>query len=155
LGNQGAGGEYRDARAVGSLVLVQEETPLTTEQRLEFGITLRQLRVLSDLRQQETADRAGITRPMLSAYERGRVTPEMETMEKLLQAMGWSWATFEAVRGMTRAIRAGRLEAGDLRSQSSLQGVLLAIQAWLEDVRAEAVSDADGTPSAPSGSATP
>ena len=40
------------------------------------------------MKQHQVAERAGIARPTLSAYERGRVRPSLETLERILSAMG-------------------------------------------------------------------
>lgn len=60
-----------------------------------FGLALRFLRQVQGRDQKEVAEQAGVTRPMLSAYERGRVTPEVETLRKVLQALGVGFGAFE------------------------------------------------------------
>ena len=49
---------------------------------------LRWLRNRRGLQQKEIAEAAGITRGMLSAYENGKQNPSLETLDKLLQALG-------------------------------------------------------------------
>jgi transcriptional regulator with XRE-family HTH domain len=61
---------------------VSQSTNLTV-----FGRALRQIRVDRGLLQQELADKAGITRPTLSAYERGRAEPKLQTLLRLLRAI--------------------------------------------------------------------
>ena len=53
----------------------------------DLGPALRWLRKRRRLRQADLAEAAGITRPMLSAYERGKVQPTIESLERLLMAL--------------------------------------------------------------------
>jgi transcriptional regulator with XRE-family HTH domain len=53
-----------------------------------LGRALRWLREERRLRQYQVADAAGITKAMLSSYETGRQKPSLETLEKLLVALG-------------------------------------------------------------------
>jgi transcriptional regulator with XRE-family HTH domain len=52
-----------------------------------LGKALRWLREKAGLRQYETATRAGITKAMLSAYETGKQSPSLESLEKVLDAL--------------------------------------------------------------------
>ena len=54
------------------------------------GPALRQLRAARDLKQAEVAEAAGITPPMLSAYETGKQRPSFATLDKVLEAMSYS-----------------------------------------------------------------
>lgn len=49
---------------------------------------LRWLREGRRLRQYQVAEAAGITKAMLSAYETGKQKPSLETLEKILAALG-------------------------------------------------------------------
>lgn len=53
-----------------------------------LGRALRWLREKAGLRQYETATAAGITKAMLSAYETGKQNPSLESLEKVLDALG-------------------------------------------------------------------
>ena len=53
-----------------------------------LGPALRWLRQRRAMKQHEVADAAGITRPMLSAYERGKVHPTLDTLDTILDALG-------------------------------------------------------------------
>lgn len=53
-----------------------------------LGKALRWLREKAGLRQYETAKAAGITKAMLSAYETGKQSPSLESLEKVLDALG-------------------------------------------------------------------
>jgi len=52
-----------------------------------LGKALRWLREKAGLRQYETAIEAGITKAMLSAYETGKQSPSLESLEKVLDAL--------------------------------------------------------------------
>ena len=60
-----------------------------------LGPTLRRLRRLRGMSQRDVAQASGITRPMLSGYERGRTLPSVETLDRLLAALGASLAELE------------------------------------------------------------
>lgn len=54
----------------------------------DLGKALRWLRTRQDRKQYEIAETAGITKAMLSAYETGKQNPSIETLEKILDALG-------------------------------------------------------------------
>lgn len=54
----------------------------------ELGKALRWLREKAGQRQYETAIAAGITKAMLSAYETGKQRPSLDSLEKVLEALG-------------------------------------------------------------------
>lgn len=60
-----------------------------------LGPTLRRLRRLRGLSQREVAREAGVTRPMISAYERERTLPSVETLDRLLATLGASLEELE------------------------------------------------------------
>lgn len=53
-----------------------------------LGRSLRWLRDRQGKRQYQVADTAGITKAMLSAYETGKQKPSLDTLEKILEALG-------------------------------------------------------------------
>ena len=53
-----------------------------------LGRALRWLRERQAKRQYQVADAAGITKAMLSAYETGKQKPSLDTLEKILLALG-------------------------------------------------------------------
>lgn len=55
---------------------------------MEFGSLLRRLRLAAGLTQSDLADRSGIARPNVAAYEAGRREPKWSTAERLLAAVG-------------------------------------------------------------------
>ncbi|MCB1034606.1 MAG: helix-turn-helix transcriptional regulator [Acidobacteria bacterium] len=53
-----------------------------------LGRALRWLRERHGIRQYELARQAGVTKAMLSAYETGRQRPTLDSLEKLMAALG-------------------------------------------------------------------
>jgi len=53
-----------------------------------LGPALRRLRMARGLRQYEAAEKAGVTKAMLSAYETGKRRPSLKTLDRLLDAIG-------------------------------------------------------------------
>ncbi len=53
-----------------------------------LGRSLRWLRDRQGKRQYQVADLAGVTKAMLSAYETGKQKPSLDTLEKILEALG-------------------------------------------------------------------
>lgn len=53
-----------------------------------LGPVLRELRIECGLTQAQLADRAGVSKSMLSLYERGKQRPHLDTLERLLDALG-------------------------------------------------------------------
>ena len=70
-----------------------------------LGPALRRLRQVRDLRQHELAEAAGVTKSMVSAYERGRRRPSLPTLVQLLNAVG---ADFAVLRRAFREARRSR-----------------------------------------------
>lgn len=68
---------------------VSSPAPSHSSQFLQdLGRALRWLRERQSKKQYLVADSAGVTKGMLSAYETGRQRPSLDTLEKLLSALG-------------------------------------------------------------------
>lgn len=65
-------------------------------------------REAAGLSKAELAQRAGTSRPTLSAYEHGRVSPTLDTVERILAAAGCRLATTPALRWHEVDIGRGR-----------------------------------------------
>jgi len=59
----------------------------------QIGPAIRLLRKYRLLKQNEMARRAGITRAMASAYERGKRLPSLRTLVAVLNALGADFGT--------------------------------------------------------------
>ena len=68
------------ALLIGGMPLTKRET--------KAGIFLRQRRLANQLDQKTLAEKAGTSPSQISRIERGAISPSVETLEKLLRAMG-------------------------------------------------------------------
>jgi transcriptional regulator with XRE-family HTH domain len=76
------------------------------------SVLLSEARELAGLSKAALAERAGTSRPTLSAYEHGRVSPTLETAERILAATGHRlaiasiprWREVDVGRGRTAAV---------------------------------------------------
>lgn len=69
---------------------------------------LRVARAYKGMRQSEVAERAGVTKAMLSAFELGRRRPSLKTLEKLLSALEIDLDVLYRLLGVVRELREGR-----------------------------------------------
>ncbi len=77
-----------------------------------FGVALRLLRTRRRLKQWEVAEKAGMTKAMLSSYETGKVTPTLQSLLTLFEALDTAFFGFqdalEAVDRTDRVLEEGR-----------------------------------------------
>lgn len=78
----------------------------------DLGKALRWVRTRQDRKQYEIAEAAGITKAMLSAYETGKQNPSIETLEKILDALGAD------LHDLAEALRVNRSDDGETREKS-------------------------------------
>ena len=111
-----------------------------TQSRPVLGEALRRLRTDRNLLQEDVADRAGITRPMLSAYERGRVEPKFEGLLRILGAMGTTLSFLGTYMELvTRGRRLGEI-APDSRIWPEIDArvhLQAALDQWADALKAE------------------
>jgi transcriptional regulator with XRE-family HTH domain len=83
-----------------------------------FGVALRLLRTRRRLKQWEVAEKAGMTKAMLSSYETGKVTPTLQSLITLFEALDTDFFGFqdalEAVDRTDRILEEGRPSPGEL-----------------------------------------
>ncbi len=103
-----------------------------------LGGALRRLRMRRALSQTDLARQAGITKAMLSKYERGRQHPSIVTLERILDAMEAGLGDLGLAMGEEREVRGRR---GATANQGARQvvfsppaGLPAAAQAKLADV---------------------
>lgn len=60
------------------------------ELKMSLGDNIRNLRLRKNLKQDELAKKAGVSRLMLGKYERGKALPSAETLQKLAVILGVS-----------------------------------------------------------------
>jgi transcriptional regulator with XRE-family HTH domain len=92
-----------------------------------LGQALRWLRERQGRKQYQVADRAGITKGMLSAYETGRQRPSLETLEKLLETLECDLNdlhnAIQIVNGRPEALRAWQGWQGERRPRHGTKEV--------------------------------
>jgi transcriptional regulator with XRE-family HTH domain len=64
--------------------------------RAAFGRTLRDLRLRTGISQEQTALEAGVDRGYMSGLERGKHSPSLETIYRLLPVLGINFVDFAA-----------------------------------------------------------
>lgn len=85
----------------------------------DLAPVLTVLRVCRGWTRTELAKAAGVPNSSLSQYERGQKTPELRTLSRLVEAMGFPLAAVDATRNFLGSLRAGRIEsAGASRTES-------------------------------------
>ena len=72
---------------------LRQGTAMGTELE-HVGPALRRLRQLRDLTQADVAARSGCSKAQVSAYERSKRLPRVDTLLRLLAAMGWRFLDF-------------------------------------------------------------
>ncbi|MCL1796122.1 MAG: XRE family transcriptional regulator [Clostridia bacterium] len=60
---------------------------------MNIGASIRKIRVLSGLTQQEVADRCDLTKSMISKIENGRVVPAVGSLQRIARALGVTVST--------------------------------------------------------------
>jgi DNA-binding XRE family transcriptional regulator len=77
----------------------------------DLNLVLALLRVIRGWNQDQLARAAGMRNSAISDYERGRRTPELRTLEKLVGAMGYPLSAVDQTRSFIHALRANALLA--------------------------------------------
>lgn len=84
-----------------------------------FGVALRLLRSRRRLKQWEVAEKAGMTKAMLSSYETGKVTPTLQSLTTLFEALETDFLglqdALEAVDRTDRILEERRPSRGEER----------------------------------------
>jgi transcriptional regulator with XRE-family HTH domain len=83
-----------------------------------MGPALRLLRTRRGLRQYQVADKAGITKAMLSSYEIAGVKPSLQSLTSILNALETDLAEFQQAID----IITGRLDPEELKEQDAPEG---------------------------------
>lgn len=79
---------------------------------METAVLIRDMRLQAGLSQEELADRARTSQPTIAAYEAGRSTPRIDTLDRLAQACG-----FDLSHEATPRVRRGALPIAQIASQ--------------------------------------
>src|ERR1700730_498042 len=71
----------------------------------ELSTALTVLRVIRGWNQTELAKAARMHSSAVSTYERGKIVPELRTIERLVSAMGFPLSALDQTRGFIEAVR--------------------------------------------------
>jgi transcriptional regulator with XRE-family HTH domain len=75
--------------------MARVKKPRKNRNSAPLGRVFAVLRAALDLTQSELARLSGVKRSSISEYERGRSTPDAETLERLLEAMRFRWTALD------------------------------------------------------------
>jgi len=72
----------------------------------ELAVTLSILRITRRWSQSDLAEAAGVTNSAISDYERGKVDPQTQTLQKLVRALGLPLSALDQTQAFIQMIRA-------------------------------------------------
>src|SRR5262245_56482319 len=103
----------------------------------ELGTVLAVLRVIRGLNQEELARASGLRAGTISDYERGKLVPGLNTVHRILGAMGYPFAALDQARSLIRSMRPESLTESSAPTSALLEGTE-ALRWEVEQVSAEA-----------------
>src|SRR4029078_11105926 len=71
----------------------------------DLAVTLSILRIIRRWSQSELAEAAGVTNSAISDYERGKVDPQTQTLQKLVRALELPPSTLDQTQAFIQVIR--------------------------------------------------
>jgi len=71
-----------------------------------LAVTLAILRIVRRWSQSELAEAAGVTNSAISDYERGKVDPQTQTLQKIVRALGLPLSALDQTQAFIQMIRA-------------------------------------------------
>lgn len=111
-----------------------------------LGLTIKMLRTRAGLQAHELADRAKVTKSQISSYERGHQRPVLETLEKIMAALGIDlFDLASALQEAERSVAFLRQDASvdteqqrrRIQRKRALRDVGLAVERYLEQLERE------------------
>jgi transcriptional regulator with XRE-family HTH domain len=72
----------------------------------DLAVTLSILRIVRRWSQSELAEAAGVTNSAISDYERGKVDPQTQTLQKLIRALGLPLSALDQTQAFIQTIQA-------------------------------------------------
>ncbi len=88
----------------------------------DLAVTLSILRIVRRWSQSELAEAAGVTNSAISDYERGKVDPQTQTLQKLIRALGLPLSALDQTQAFIQMIRAQMSESGEAGDSASFSG---------------------------------
>ncbi|HTQ80417.1 MAG TPA: helix-turn-helix transcriptional regulator [Thermoanaerobaculia bacterium] len=83
----------------------------------DLAVTLSILRIIRRWSQSELAEAAGVTNSAISDYERGKVDPQTQTLQKLVRALGLPLSALDQTQSFIQIIRA-QMDSGEPRART-------------------------------------
>jgi len=74
--------------------------------RDDLAVTLAILRIIRRWSQSDLAEAAGVTNSAVSDYERGKVDPQTQTLQKLIRALGLPLSSLDQTQAFIQMVRA-------------------------------------------------
>src|SRR5947209_4836236 len=105
----------------------------------DLAVTLSILRIIRRWSQSELAEAAGVTNSAISDYERGKVDPQTQTLQKLVRALGLPLSALDQTQSFIQIIRA-QMTSGETASAekgSPLFSNAAALSPQEREIRAE------------------
>jgi transcriptional regulator with XRE-family HTH domain len=105
----------------------------------DLAVTLSILRIIRRWSQSELAEAAGVTNSAISDYERGKVDPQTQTLQKLVRALGLPLSALDQTQAFIQMIRAqmDTGESGEVDGSSPLFSNASALSPQERAMRAE------------------
>jgi len=103
----------------------------------ELGTVLAVLRIIRGMNQEELARASGLRSGTISDYERGKMVPGLNTVQRLLGAMGYPFAALDHARALINSLRSESLLADPAQASEFPDGPA-ALRREVEQVSAEA-----------------
>lgn len=103
----------------------------------ELGTVLTVLRIIRGMNQEELAQASGLRSGTISDYERGKMVPGLNTVQRLLGAMGYSFGALDQARALISSLRPDSPTLGELQAWGLPEGPA-ALRREVQQVSAEA-----------------
>ncbi len=102
----------------------------------DLAVTLAILRIIRRWSQSELAEAAGVTNSAISDYERGKVDPQTQTLQKIVRALGLPLSSLDQTQTFLQRIRA-QMDSNGPDSEEGLFSNAAAISPREREMRAE------------------
>ena len=103
----------------------------------DLATVLTLLRIIRGFNQEELGKASTLRSSTISEYERGRMVPGLNTAQRLLEAMGFSFGALDQARGLISSLRPNSSSEDQLRAWGFPEGPA-ALMREIQQVSAEA-----------------
>jgi transcriptional regulator with XRE-family HTH domain len=88
----------------------------------EIATVLIVLRIIRGMNKEELAQAAGLRSSTISEYARGKMVPGLNTVQRLLGAMGYSFGALDQARALISTLRPDSTSDDELRAWGLPEG---------------------------------